>query len=109
MPSSHNPPHDDDEMMMQMDEDMDAEGEDQLIDDDGLVPAPRPSSAPSSSINHGSTPPADSRMNLNARRRIGPLGNQTAVDKSARKREQREREKEQQKMLLAKLIEIFGT
>lgn len=92
---------------MQMDEDMDAEGEDQLIDDDGLVPAPRPSSAPSSSINHGSTPPADSRMNLNARRRIGPLGNQTAVDKSARKREQREREKEQQKMLLAKLIEIF--
>jgi hypothetical protein len=104
MSSSH-PPHEDDDMIMQMDEDMDVEGEgeDQLIDDDGIVPAPRPGSTPSSTT---PLPPT----NQNGRRRVGPLGTtQAVVDKSARKREQREREKEQQKMLLAKLIEIFGT
>jgi len=81
--------------------DVEGEGEDQLIDDDGLQPTPRPMSSPSST---SPQPPT----HQNGRRRVGPVGTaQAVVDKSARKREQREREKEQQKMLLAKLIEIF--
>lgn len=103
--SGPTPVHDEDEMMMPMDEDIDAEGEDQLIDDDTLstLHPPRQDSGPQSH-------PLDNKaFTTTTRRRIPPSTSQAAQDKSARKREQREREKEQQKQLLAKLIEIFGT
>jgi hypothetical protein len=94
--------------MMLVDEDFDADGDDQLIDDDDTqVALPTETASPSSF----DAPPLPEQSHLNSRRRRpqeGSVGPQASIDKSVRKREQREREKEQQKQLLAKLIEIFG-
>jgi hypothetical protein len=96
------------EDMMLVDEDFDAEGDDQLIDDDETQAAlPTETASPSSF----DAPTLPEQSHLNSRRRRpqdGSVGPQASIDKSVRKREQREREKEQQKQLLAKLIEIFG-
>jgi hypothetical protein len=93
---------------MLVDDDFDADGDDQLIDDDDTHPAlPTETASPSSF----DAPALPEQSHLNSRRRRpqeGSLGPQPSIDKSVRKREQREREKEQQKQLLAKLIEIFG-
>jgi len=91
--------------------DEDAEGEDQLIDD--LMPDPV-SSGPDHLPSTRSTPapqhPSSEHGKAPAqkRRRVPESPPQVLLEKSAKKREQREREKEQQKYLLNKLIEIFG-
>ena len=91
------------EDMMLLDEDFEAEGDDQLIDDD------MPERTSPSSLEATPFQSLDSKPSSRRRRPVdGSTGPQASIDKSIRKREQREREKEQQKQLLAKLIEIFG-
>ena len=91
--------------------DEDAEGEDQLIDD--IMPDPVPS-VPDHLPSTRSTPaphhpsPEHGKAPAQKRRRVPESPPQVLLEKSAKKREQREREKEQQKYLLNKLIEIFG-
>jgi len=91
--------------------DEDAEGEDQLIDD--ITPDPV-ASAPDHLPSTRSTPapqhpsPEHGKAPAQKRRRVPESPPQALLEKSAKKREQREREKEQQKYLLNKLIEIFG-
>lgn len=91
--------------------DEDAEGEDQLIDD--IMPDPV-SSVPEHLLSTRSTPalqhpsPEHGKAPAQKRRRVPESPPQVLLEKSAKKREQREREKEQQKYLLNKLIEIFG-
>lgn len=97
---------------MPVDEDFDADGDDQLIDDDDAQAALPNTEAASPGSFDASTLPEHSHLGQksNSRRRRpqeGSVGPQPSIDKSVRKREQREREKEQQKQLLAKLIEIF--
>lgn len=91
--------------------DEDAEGEDQLIDD--IMPDPG-ASFPDHHLSTRSTPapqhpsPEHGKAPAQKRRRVPESPPQALLEKSAKKREQREREKEQQKYLLNKLIEIFG-
>ena len=91
--------------------DEDAEGEDQLIDD--IMPDPT-ASVPDHHLSTRSTPapqhpsPEHGKAPAQKRRRVPESPPQALLEKSAKKREQREREKEQQKYLLNKLIEIFG-
>jgi hypothetical protein len=91
--------------------DEDAEGEDQLIDD--IMPDPV-ASVPDHLPSTRSTPapqhpsPDHGKAPAQKRRRVPESPPQALLEKSAKKREQREREKEQQKYLLNKLIEIFG-
>jgi hypothetical protein len=104
-------PHTDDDLML-LDDDGDADGEDQLIDDDPAVQSGplsldnlSPSSLTNPALSNGIS--SDDRQSPRKRRTQDSVSH-GPVDKSARKREQREREKEQQKQLIAKLIEIFG-
>ena len=96
---------------MLVDEDADAEGEDQLIDD--IMPDPVPS-LPDHLPTTRSTPapqhpsPEHGKAPAQKQKRVPESPPQALLEKSAKKREQREREKEQQKYLLNKLIEIFG-
>ena len=91
--------------------DEDAEGEDQLIDD--ITPDPV-ASGPDHLPSTRSTPapqhpsPEHGKAPAQKRRRVPESPPQALLEKSAKKREQREREKEQQKYLLNKLIEVFG-
>jgi len=97
---------------MLVDEDVDVDGDDQLIDDDDTQAALPTEAASPSPLDTPVSPEhslQDQKQTSRRRRpQEGSLGPQPSIDKSVRKREQREREKEQQKQLLAKLIEIFG-
>lgn len=107
-----NPDHDYDLPAVDDDIEMEAEGEDQLDDDDSAPAGPsnqHPSLASQQQAGSASPQALHARPDARRKRVQDSMSHAAsgAVDKSARKREQREREKEQQKQLLNKLIEIF--